>query len=307
MKHWDFNSNDWHSDAVVEFRDGPVPVLIHHAGRYPADAYVRASDGASLGKCDYVRVALGGETRHEAGRVSRVFKSAQVDRVTTIPNRPLGNGMISPGYTACRTQGGMVIIQTDGLDEAEQIAKLILLSEPFIAAAAADDGWNAYLAAGNKYVTDSILSIKCRRLSRPNYELLCDKYSVDALSDDYISASYGIRYAVFSFPAVSVEKVICNTLAKFRLWQMDDETRERAKPSVTPAEPRLESRPEGPFQAVLTTCPQRGGEVVVNGWTCLVVSREQHTISEDDPSIWGSSLLGHEGDSAWLAQLTPVG
>lgn len=47
----------------------------------------------------------------------------------------------------------------------------------------------------------------------------------------------------------------------------------------------------------------RTGEWVNQGMLYTIITAQPHTIDEDDPSIYGEQLLGHEGRRAWLARV----
>jgi len=272
--------------SVVEFRDGEVPVIVSRVGHYSTGEYFRA-DGTCL--CDSERVEV-----HLAKirRGGLIIPEVGVARVTV----GYGGWGLSRGHGVVRLEPSDV----DGRAEEEQVALLLERAAPMIEAALADND----LVAGQEA---AFAEIQAARESLPvggfatreQYLAWCAEHEVEAIEDAKMSQWGPPIVGNSHWPQVSV-KLILAEMAKLRRLKVLEQKREAALEARRPA-PAATDR----AKVLLPGHFSVGGELVYRGRRYVVLSSRPTKIEDDDPSLWGAHLLGHEGSRGAVLELGP--
>lgn len=144
-------------------------------------------------------------------------------------------------------------------------------------------------------------------LSRDAYEAECARLKVPARPDSECD-SYGVRYGDFEGFGYPIETCVEMKLARRRMKTLDAdrEQAEKAKKAARAAALEAETA-AAKTRSVVRTITRRmaerwplGREQIVKGelWT-VTKCTYAGVVSEDDPSIHGSHLLGCEGDPSY--------
>ena len=248
---------DNHASAVIEIGEyNNTPVLIHHGGRYPS---LVNDEGVVIEK--YIDVALYYDGYHVSARAEpgadRQPRGLHIDVAHTLEE-------VADFYHAA----WMAIAEIPALyDKAAAVAKEF-------------GRWNG-------------------PISRDTYEAIARDNKFDALSDAEISNNYAVEHGDFDWPSYTLEDCI-KYWSQQRRWaalKKEGEDHKRKTHDATAAEMaglRTKQASHTEKRLVPIGTPH---ETVSKRKLYTVVNREPHgIISEDDPSIYGSHLLGHEGE-----------
>ena len=276
--------------SVVEFRDGEVPVIVYQAGHYPEAEYFRA-DGQCLHHSERVDVCL-----------ARMPKDGVLGPELHVARATVGYG----GWGLAREHGKVRLApsEVEGRTEEEQVALLLERAAPMIEAALADND----LVAGQKAV---FAEIEAARDSLPEggfetreqYLAWCAKHEIETIEDAKMSRWGAPRLGNAHWPQVSVKLILAEMAKLHRLEVLEKEREEarRASAAVRKPAPAATDR-------VDVLVPGRyavGGEVVWRGKRYKILSARATRIDDDDPSLWGSHLLGCEGEQGSVLELGP--
>ena len=248
---------DNHASAVIQIDEyNNTPVLIHHGGRYPS---LVNDKGVRIEK--YIDVALYYDGYHVSARAE-------------------------PG--ADRQPRGLHIGVAHTLEEAadfyhaawRSIAEIPALYDKAETVAKEFARWNG-------------------PISRDVYEAIARDNKFDALSDAEISNNYAVEYGDFDWPSYTLEECVKYWSHQRRLNALKKEegarksqTRNATAAEMTTLRTKSVSHTEKRLVPIGTP-----HETLSKSKLYTVVNREPHgIISEDDPSIYGSHLLGHEGE-----------
>ncbi len=260
---------DYHADAVIEIGDYEgTPVLIYEGGRYPK---------------------LLDENGNEVSRYIDVARFSD-------------DGWIVVGRNGRLRSGQWIEMAAGRATSLEDVPTLYEKAVDIIEVAP---------SLYNQAATMS-LKLSCYNnasLSRHDYESLAKEYNFNAEPDEKL-AGYGTEYGDFYFPRFALEDLPRLWINQRRAFGYKKENKIKAQQdhdaAVSDRAAVVETLKSMPVIATASRLVVLGSarSFTEDGLLYTVVAR-QYTkqINEDDPSLYGSHLLGHEGEMAEMVTL----